>query len=280
MKQLTKRPILFPGLLLGLLLATGPVALAGGGLLRQDAQMQSKVLGRAVRYAVYLPEGYDTDARSYPVLYLLHGAGDDHTGWSQQGEAKAIADREIGSGRASSMIIIMPDASGTGYMNRADGSANYEQMFFQELIPHVDKTYRTQPTKEFRAIAGLSMGGHGSLLYAMRRPDLFSSCFAMSSAVRTPQDLARAPQNADWQNNSILDLAAAMPDEQKGAVRYWIDCGDDDFLFKGNALLHIAMRENKIPHEYRVRDGGHTWTYWRTSLAQALAWASVSFRRS
>lgn len=267
----------------------------GASQIKQDNRMQSRILGREVNYSIYLPDGYDSDSRSYPVLYLLHGSGDDHTGWSQQGEVKYIADKEIAEGRASAMIIVMPDAGQSWYLNRDDGSVNYENMFFEELIPHIESTYRTMKQKEFRAIAGLSMGGYGSLLYAMHRPDLFSSCFGMSSAVWTEEEMiertrnnpdwveqlyGRRMPNDHWRRNSIIDLATNMPDEQKGKVRIWIDCGDEDFLFKGNAMLHITMREKNIPHEYRVRDGGHTWTYWRTCLPDALAFASVSFRRS
>lgn len=276
----------FPFLIL-LILVCGPVL--AGGQIRQDCTMSSQILGRTLNYSIYLPQGYDTDSRSYPVLYLLHGAGDDHRGWSQQGEVKQIADKEIAEGRATAMIIVMPNAKDVGYANRFDGSADYEDMFFRELIPHIEATYRTLKEREYRAVAGLSMGGNGSLLYALHYPDYFSSCYAMSAAVRSSQDMLARERDQKpseklktyWQQNSVLDLASALPDGQRGKLpRITIDCGDDDFLYKGNALLHILLREREIPHEYRVRDGGHTWTYWRTGLVDALAYASVSFRRS
>lgn len=263
--------------------------------LKQDCSLPSKILGREVKYAVYLPDGYDTNERDYPVLYLLHGLGDDYRGWSQQGEVQAIADRTIAEGTATPMIIVMPDAGRTWYVNDFAGKTNYEDMFFQELIPHIAQSFRTRTEKEFRAIAGLSMGGYGSLLYALHRPDMFAACCPLSAAVFTSEDLERRggdfPQlfeglfgkgivTEHWRKNSVLDLMAAMPDTQKGSVRFRIDCGDDDFLYRGNSALHVLMRDRNIPHEYRVRDGGHSWTYWRTGLPKTLRFVSQSFRRS
>lgn len=275
--------------------AAGILNSLSASTLKQECWVQSKVLGREVKYAVYLPDGYDTSDRSYPVLYLLHGMGDDYRAWSQQGELQAIADRTMADGTATPMIIVMPDAGRTWYVNRYDGKENYEDMFFGELVPHIEKTYRTRPEKEYQAIAGLSMGGYGSLLYALHRPEMFAAACSLSAAVFTDEEMKERggafPQlfaelfgpgivTECWKKNSVLDLMAAMPDDRKGAVRFRIDCGDDDFLYRGNSALHVLMRDRGIPHEYRVRDGGHSWTYWRTGLPDILAFVSQSFRRS
>lgn len=280
--------------LLTLIFAVSFKALAAS-VLKQDCTLLSRTLDREVRYTVYLPDGYDSDERSYPVLYLLHGLGDDHRSWSQQGEVKAIADRAIAAGEAAPMIIIMPDAGKSWYVDSYDKREAYETMFFEELIPHIDRTFRTRTEKEYRAVAGLSMGGYGALVYALHRPELFSASCPLSAAVFTDEELADrggvfpelfsrifGPEilTEHWTRNSVLALVQAMPEGQKNAVRFRIDCGDDDFLYRGNSALHVLMRNRGIPHEYRVRDGGHTWTYWRTALPEVLAFVSRSFRRS
>ncbi len=256
--------------------------------------LPSAILGGERAFAVYLPPGYDTSERSYPILYLLHGSGDDQTGWVQFGEVQHIADAAIGDGSATAMIIVMPDADTgqRGYFNSLDGAWRYEDFFFDELMPHVEGRYRVKSDKRYRAVAGLSMGGGGSFMYALHRPDLFSSAAPLSAYVgpltmeammaRLPESaraLPAAQREAYFERHNAVRLVENLPDEQKNAVRWYIDCGDDDFLYEGNALVHIAMRKAGVPHEYRVRDGGHTWTYWRESLPDVLAFVSQGFRQ-
>ncbi|MGA0987035.1 MAG: alpha/beta hydrolase, partial [Flavobacteriaceae bacterium] len=128
--------------------------------------VKSSILKQERNYAIYLPDGYERSSRSYPVLYLLHGYTDNHTGWVQFGEVQHLADQAIASGEATPMIIVMPDADTTrpGYTNSLDGKHNYEDFFFNEFIPHIESTYRIRKEKRFRAIAGLSMGGGGSFV--------------------------------------------------------------------------------------------------------------------
>ena len=256
--------------------------------------LPSKILKGDRKYAVYLPPDYETSQRSYPVLYLLHGGGDDQTGWVQFGEVKTIADREILEGRATAMIIVMPDANTgvRGYFNDLKGEWRYEDFFFDEFMPFVEKTYRTKNDKRYRAVAGLSMGGGGSFMYALHHPELFSSACPLSASTgpltleATKKWLEQrnvkgtdAQIEAYYKKHSAVALVEAMPEDQKKAVRWYIDCGDDDFLYEGNSLVHIAMRKKEIPHEYRVHDGGHNWTYWRTALPTVLAFVSDSFHQ-
>ena len=144
--------------------------------------MKSEILNMERSYSVYLPPDYETSSRSYPVLYLLHGLGDDHTGWVQFGEVKKIADNSILNGESTPMIIVMPDANTgyVGYINIPNENWLYEDFFFNELMPHVESKYRIKSDKRFRAISGLSMGGGGTLIYALHRPDLFSSAAPLS----------------------------------------------------------------------------------------------------
>ena len=131
--------------------------------------MHSEILNMERNYSVYLPPDYETSSRSYPVLYLLHGLGDDHTGWVQFGEVKKIADNSITNRDATPMIIIMPDANTgyVGYINIPSESWLYEDFFFDEFMPHVESKYRIKSDKRFRAISGLSMGGGGTLILSL-----------------------------------------------------------------------------------------------------------------
>ena len=261
--------------------------------------MKSSLLKKDKKFAIYLPEGYESSLRKYPVLYLLHGGQGNQTDWIQKGELRRIADREIGEGNAAQMIIVMPDAEMTYYMNSANGKYQFEDFFLKELIPYIERNYRCRTEKTYRAVAGLSMGGFGSLLYAIHQPGLFGACAAMSAAVRTDEEINEMPldeylrryktamgelKQGDtritdfWNHNSILYLVKNMPEEQKKAVRFYLDIGDDDFLYRGNALLHITMRDLNIPHEFRIRNGEHNWNYWRSGLPGVLAFISESFR--
>ena len=141
----------------------------------ESLSFESNKLGRKVSYSIYLPSDYNTSKRNYPVLYLLHGYTDNETNWIQMGQMKTIADRAIANEEVP-MIIVMPDAWDTWYINQYDGKVPYEDMFFEELIPYMEKTYRIRSDKESRAIAGLSMGGYGSFLYSLHHPDMFCAC--------------------------------------------------------------------------------------------------------
>ena len=256
--------------------------------------MKSEILNMERNYAVYLPPDYETSSRSYPVLYLLHGLGDDQTGWIQFGEVKKIADDSILNGNATPMIIIMPDADTgvIGYFNIPSRNWMYEDFFFEELMPYVESKYRIKSNKRFRAISGLSMGGGGTITYALHRPDLFSAAAPLSAATGS-LDIDKSIQrlnsfgfkyNRDevrslLKSNHPLELIDDIPLNKLNSVRWFIDCGDDDYLYEDNSLLHIAFSDRGINHEYRVRDGAHNWTYWRGSLPKVLDFVSQSFHQ-
>ncbi len=269
------------------------------GQVLEGLKLQSPILGREVKLAVYLPPDYATSTRRYPVVYLLHGYSDDESGWIQFGEVQMAADRAIAAREIPPMIIVMPDGGVAWYMNDYQGKVRWEDMFVQEFIPFIDKTYRTRVAREFRGVSGLSMGGWGSLILSMRHPDLFAACAAFSAAVWTEEDAAAmegpnydrmfaalfGPKPGQGQVTehfkayNPINLAKSKPEAELKKVRYYIDCGDDDFLIKGNCLLHVALLERKIPHEFRVRDGAHTWSYWRTGIVDGLKFIGQSFHR-
>jgi enterochelin esterase-like enzyme len=270
------------------------------GIVKEKQVIKSTILNKEVHYTIYLPSDYYTSERNYPVTYLLHGYGDADDSWIQFGEVNRLADDAIKAGTIPPMIIVTPDGFTSFYINAADGSFNYEDFFIKELIPHIEKTYKVKAEKRFRGIAGLSMGGYGSLLYALKYPDLFAAAAPLSAAIWTPDQIKEMSKSqfdgyfinsigknlmgADrltptWLANSPLGLIDKKTKEELSSVRYWIDCGDDDFLTIGNAQLHIALTNKNVPHEFRMRDGAHNWTYWRTGIIDALAFIGDSFHQ-
>ncbi len=269
------------------------------GKVIEGQSISSQITGYEVNYSIYLPPCYSTSERSYPVLYLLHGYTDNETAWVQFGEINRTADKAISDGTIPPMIIIMPDAKVTWYVNNHNGKDNYEDMFFEEFIPQVEKQYRIRGQKEFRAISGLSMGGNGSLMYAIRHPEVFAACAAFSAAVYTNDEMkyhlsegnktwfapiygsldkrGELPQH--WMDYNILNTLQNKPIDKVKGVKFYIDCGDDDFLYKGNAALHVLMRDLNIKHEFRVRDGAHNWTYWRNNIIHGLKFVGDTFHR-
>jgi S-formylglutathione hydrolase FrmB len=287
--------------ILPLLLTIAHHGFAQQGLLKESLKVKSAILSKDMAYSIYLPADYETSNRRYPVLYLLHGHTDDETGWTQFGEAHLIADRAVQSGEAAPMIIVMPDGGVTWFINSYDGKVKYEDYFIKELIPHIDATYRTRPTKQYRGISGLSMGGYGTLIMATKHPHLFSSAAPLSAGVFVDEEIVNSDDDR-WKNvlgdiygkkeltgkskltdhynkNSVLKIVETGNAEDLKKVKFYIDCGDEDFLIKGNMALHGAMIDKNIPHEFRVRDGEHNWTYWRTALPEVLKFVSESFHQ-
>ena len=164
------------------LLALTAALTAGAQSRTEVCTFPSEVLGAEKSCTVYLPDGYDRSQESYPVLYLLHGASGCHTDWTQKGDLRRIADEAIAAGMARPMIVVMPDASGEGpkrtgrHMGYFDVPGwDYERFFFEEFMPAVEKRYRIASDKAHRAVAGLSMGGGGTAVYALHHPELFGS---------------------------------------------------------------------------------------------------------
>lgn len=258
--------------------------------------LQSVVLGAQVKYNVYLPDSFDKSERLYPVVYLLHGLSDDYQAWARKGNMRTVVDELIGTGEADEMVIVMPNAGGpdirhtwNGYFNMPGW--NYEDFFFQEFLPKVEAKYRVVGDKSHRAVMGLSMGGGGSVVYAQRHPDMFSSCYAMSAWLDSHTDNARAdsgPKDCLYyvgqavREHSALDFIDNADEatlERLRTVAWFIDCGDDDSLLDLNVAFYQKMRNHKVKSELRVRNGIHDWEYWHLALRLSLPFASRNFAR-
>lgn len=264
------------------------------GKIKTDT-IESKVLGEKVVYNIYLPSGFERSAELYPVVYLLHGLTDDYRAWRDRGRMQDVADELMESGEACKMIIVMPNAGGPDTHNTWNGYFNmpgwsYEDFFFQELIPEVEKKYRGAGDKGHRAVMGLSMGGGGSVVYCQRHPDMFSSCYAMSAWLDNQQDNV-GPGEASGKRYLVCEAVkehsalrfVEQADEETRArlrtVKWFLDCGDDDFLFDLTVRLHQLMRDAGIKDELRVRNGVHNWEYWHEALRMALPFASRNFEK-
>jgi enterochelin esterase-like enzyme len=269
-------------------------AFAQNGVVYETRTVKSEILKMERKYSIYLPAGYNESDQSYPVLYLLHGSGDDHTGWVQFGQVQHIADKTVAEGKAGPMIIVMPDANTgrKGYFNDIHGDFNYEDFFFKELIPHIEKTYRVRSEKRYRAVSGLSMGGGGTIFYALHQPNMFAAVAPLSASTgnwdfeqfksrfNNDSKVSAEQLNSYYKRHSIEGVLKTLSKEELDkikAIRWYISCGDDDFLFEGNSMMHIVFRKNQIPHEYRVKDGGHSWTYWRMELPLVMEFVAKSF---
>jgi S-formylglutathione hydrolase FrmB len=271
------------------------------GLVREGLTIESQLLGKTVHYTIYLPDDYETSIRSYPVVYMLHGNRADHTSWICFGEAHLTADELITERTIPPMILVMPEGGTSRYINNYDRSICYEDFFFQEFIPAIDSTYRTKSEKWFRGVLGLSMGGYGALVYALKHPDVFAACVSLSASIYTDEMILNMTDE-EWASNRASAHGYGLTDEFRltehyqsydpfrivqatnpehfKTLKFYLDCGDQDFRNDGVAMFHILLRRLSIAHEYRVRSGNHTWSYWRSGLPHGLQFIGNTFRRS
>lgn len=237
----------------------------------------SSTIGEA-GVAVYLPAGYAISKTNYPVLYLLHGSGDDETGWLTKGQAKAILDSLITNHLCPPMIVVMPNGylEQTGKYYPKESRLWMESTFeenFSRLIAWTEAHYRTINNKQHRAIAGLSMGG----FHTMHTAALLNQSFdyvGIFSALYVPylsehraertlaiSDLALSDKPAYQQTEALLAQQFATPPQL-----YWIACGKEDFLYQDNVVYRQHLDEKLYPYEYHESAGGHSWKNWMDYL--------------
>lgn len=231
-------------------------------------------------FTLYLPAGYDADkAEKYPVLYLLHGGGCEDTQWVTDGRLQQVADSLICYHQAPKMIIVCPEANKNKMIWFNDPGWTYEDFFFKEFIPYVEQHYRALTDKQHRSVGGFSMGGGGSVVYGVHHPELFNMVYAMSSYLRRqPLEFLKNDPLGEWrqtvvENNNPIKYVADCTQptvDRMNTVRWFIDCGDDDFTLEGNMDLVKVFRSRGINYQFRVKDGNHNWDYWRPALAEAI----------
>lgn len=217
-------------------------------------------------FAVLLPAGYDTSVKRYPVLFLLHGAGQTHTAFpSRNWFTREAAARE--------MIVVLPNGGRSFFANAAGlSNSRYEDLIARDLVEYMDSHYRTLATREGRAIAGISMGGFGSALIALRHPDLFATAGPLSAPLASARTAGDGPSQlifgaADSDENRARDpltLVAQLPLE--GAPYFYVACGLGDSLLGASRAFDQLLTARHLPHRYVEVPGGHTWAVWDEQL--------------
>lgn len=287
------RALLLP-VALALLAAAPAAAHAQQGRVLEGRTFLSAALGREWAYTVYLPPDYDTSERAYPVFYLLHGYGGEHTNWARYGDAQMTADSLIAASALPPVILVMPDGRNSYWVDSdpATGFGAVETALIQDLIPHVDATYRTIPTRRARMIGGLSMGGYGAIHAAFKHPELFGAAATLSGGIsRTPtppNSPSAAPtpwgipfEEARWQAESPFAWIASLKEKSaEYRLQVYISMGDDDDerLIQGSVDLYNALRAAGLPAELRVTDGAHTWEVWDHGMREAMLFFAKVFR--
>lgn len=270
---------------------------------QESLLMESQILHREMKYSILFPEGYNESDKTYPVVYLLHGLGDNETSWMRAGNIRYYADKAVNSGIIEPVILVAPQGFNNYYVNKQNGSYDYMKMLVEELVPYIDKTYRTKKDKTQRAVMGYSMGGYGAFILPSVNPDIFSITVALSMSWRTDNQYMAEPQGVfDSQFGSLFGGVGKTGTERLTdyfkslspfhffqqadiskykKIQFYLDCGDDEEqLSITNDELHTLMRDKGIEHEYRMRNGSHTWNYWTGNMSEVFAFLQSSFESS
>ena len=215
----------------------------------RDQTIKSTVLGRTMKYSVYLPKGYDK-SKEYPVLYMLHGANGSNNDWLNGGKINVNASTAASEGTAPEMIVICPDCGGDNFYcdNYKGNDIKYMTYFFTEFLPTVENLYAVKKDRASRAIGGLSMGGFGSLYYGLLHPEMFSYVYACSPATY----IDGAPNLYDLLNKADVSKLPGIT----------IEIGTEDFLYQSAGSFKQALDAKKVPNEYITRAGTHDWPFW------------------
>ena len=257
----------------------------------ESVQFQSKLVNATLPYNVVLPPDYRTSSTTrYPVLYLLHGLTGHYSDWLTKTNVADYAAQYR-------MIVVMPEGKDGWYTDSATvPNDKYESYILKELLPDVEKRYRTIETRFGRGVAGLSMGGYGALKFGLKSPGTFAFAASLSGALAaaswTEKDLkdpgaARdsvlsvfGPAGSETRKaNDIFEIVRSMtPNRIAGLPYLYLDCGTEDRLINDNRQFTALLGEKKIPHEYRELPGDQNWAYWDQQVQEVLKIAAQKMR--
>lgn len=248
-------------------------------------ELNSQLMQRKMPYAVILPANYEIDkTRKFPIVYFLHGLSGHYNDWMHASDLANFAATK------HQFIVVLVEGENGWYVDSATKQLDkYESYIVEELLPEVDRKFRTLAKKESRAVAGLSMGGYGAIKFGLKYPDKFRFAGSMSgalSAARYPTALMLnswgliktslktafgATESEVRRNNDIFEIVRKLTPEQKSNLPYfYLDCGTEDFLIADNRDFADLLFEKKIPHEFRQLPGAHNWQYWNMQSAEIL----------
>ena len=243
-------------------------------------KVMSQKMNREIKAVVVLPHQYfDNPTDSFPSVYVLHGASGDYSNWPKKKNLEQVATQY-------GVVMICPDGQDSWYFDSPiDPKMQFEAFISRELVAYVDSHYRTFRSAKMRAITGLSMGGHGALWNAFRHPDVWGSCGSMSGGVDITKftdrwhikaRLGNYEDNPErWHQHAVVNL---VPSIQPGQ-NIIIDDGADDFFYQVNCNLHEALLKAKIPHDFTIRPGAHSWKYWINALDYHMLFFSKAFSK-
>lgn len=244
--------------------------------------VHSQVMNQDIPTIIITPEGYRQNGSPYPTVYLLHGYSGNYSDWTAKAEnVIMLADQH-------DVIVVCPDGNYNSWYidSPIDPASQYETHIAREVVNYVDTRYHTIKDKGGRAITGLSMGGHGALLLAIRHQDTFGAAGSMSGGVNLTYDtdaweirlkIGKYEQNPlRWDSLSIVNMADMI---EPGTLPMIIDCGVDDFFIGINRELHQILLQKQIPHDYIERPGSHNWTYWDNAVRYQFLFFRTFFDR-
>ncbi len=248
---------------------------------QKEISVWSESMQKNVLTTVITPDCYN-NVNAFPVVYLLHGYGGNHTVWTKEGVVGKLADQY-------GIIVVMPDGTRDSwyYDSPVVAECRYETFVSKELVLHVDSSYSTLADRKYRAITGLSMGGHGAFYVAMKHQDVFGNMGSLSGGL----DIRPFPKNWNiegrlgayesyperWNEHTVINMTHLL---KPGEMNIVFECGTEDFFYEVNCNMHKKLLEAGIPHEYYIRPGAHNWPYWLNGIKYQFLYFSDQFNKS